>query len=193
MRRTAAARIGGAMARRAGGAAVARRRAHRDLRPDARGLHRNHRPAPRQPAPRAAPPLPGGGGPCLRPAGGRGARIHLARLVARPDIRLERLEGRGVARSRNSALAGVQSDIVLFADDDVRLLCENNAALREVQRPRSMAELRLRHDPRRGGSAAQALRAPHVGAAPLEHGEGRHARDRRAPHRARGRARGRLR
>ena len=50
----------------------------------------------------------------------------------RPDIRIERVEGRGVARSRNAALAHVDSDIVLFADDDVELLCENYAVLRRI-------------------------------------------------------------
>ena len=58
--------------------------------------------------------------------------LALARLATRPDIRIERLEGRGVARSRNSALARVDSDIVLFADDDVELLCDNYAGLRGI-------------------------------------------------------------
>ncbi len=55
-----------------------------------------------------------------------------ARLAQRPDIRVVPVEGRGVARSRNAALAGVDSDIVLFADDDVEFLCGNYARLREI-------------------------------------------------------------
>ena len=60
------------------------------------------------------------------------SELAQARLALRPDIRVERVEGCGVARSRNAALAGVESDIVLFADDDLELLCDNYAALREL-------------------------------------------------------------
>jgi hypothetical protein len=60
------------------------------------------------------------------------SELARARLAQRPDVRVERVEGRGVARSRNAALTGVESDIVLFADDDLELLCETYATLREL-------------------------------------------------------------
>lgn len=53
-----------------------------------------------------------------------------ARLVAaRPDIAVTALDSRGVARSRNAALAAVTTDWLLFADDDLTFHPEGIAAL----------------------------------------------------------------
>jgi hypothetical protein len=60
------------------------------------------------------------------------SEVARARLAQRPDVSVVPVEGCGVARSRNAALAGVESDILLFADDDVELLCENYARLRAI-------------------------------------------------------------
>lgn len=64
--------------------------------------------------------------------GDQASRRARSRLALRSDIRVETVEGQGVARSRNAALARVDSDIVLFADDDTELLCENYAELRRL-------------------------------------------------------------
>lgn len=53
-----------------------------------------------------------------------------ARLTAtRPDITVTALDSRGVAHSRNAALAAVASDWLLFADDDLTFHPEGIAAL----------------------------------------------------------------
>lgn len=44
---------------------------------------------------------------------------HLARLAARGDVTVARLEGRGLARSRNAGLERARGEVVLVADDDV--------------------------------------------------------------------------
>jgi hypothetical protein len=44
---------------------------------------------------------------------------HLAALAARPDVTVARLEGAGLARSRNAALERARGEVVLLADDDV--------------------------------------------------------------------------
>lgn len=48
---------------------------------------------------------------------------------ARPDISLTVLDGTGAANSRNAALAACETELLLFSDDDVRLLPEGLSAL----------------------------------------------------------------
>ncbi len=43
-------------------------------------------------------------------------------LPARPDVGIVTLEGTGAAASRNAAIAACETDLLLFSDDDVRLL-----------------------------------------------------------------------
>jgi hypothetical protein len=50
--------------------------------------------------------------------------------VNRPDLRITPLSGAGVARSRNAAIAGVEGDILLFADDDLAFCLRAYPALR---------------------------------------------------------------
>ena len=52
-----------------------------------------------------------------------------ARRLARADLAVTALEGRGVARSRNAALAAVKTEFLLFADDDLQFCPEAIAAL----------------------------------------------------------------
>jgi GT2 family glycosyltransferase len=52
----------------------------------------------------------------------QGAREIAPEMRARPDIRVIPLEGRGVARSRNAAIAHAQGRFLLFADDDITIL-----------------------------------------------------------------------
>lgn len=47
-----------------------------------------------------------------------------AEARARPDIRVIALEGRGVARSRNAAIAHAQGRFLLFADDDITIFTD---------------------------------------------------------------------
>ena len=77
-----------------------------DRRAHARSLHLHHRPAARQPAPREASPLPGVSYHVFVQQGDEASDLALGRLARRPDIRVRRVEGRGVARSRNAALGG---------------------------------------------------------------------------------------
>ncbi len=44
---------------------------------------------------------------------------HLDRLAARDDVRVARLAGTGLSRSRNAALDAARGEVVLIADDDV--------------------------------------------------------------------------
>ncbi len=47
-----------------------------------------------------------------------------ATSATRPDIEVTFLSGRGVAASRNAALASCETELLLFTDDDVRLMPE---------------------------------------------------------------------
>jgi hypothetical protein len=59
-------------------------------------------------------------------------RQFQAATVARGDLAIEPLAGRGVAASRNVALAAAPGDILLFADDDLGFLPDGHAALRRA-------------------------------------------------------------
>lgn len=82
--------------------------------------------------PDTLPPLPGVvwhlfiQGPADRVAA---ARPRLTAQGRRRDIRLSALESRGVARSRNAALAAVETELLLFADDDLTFHPAGIAAL----------------------------------------------------------------
>lgn len=45
--------------------------------------------------------------------------------LKRSDVRIYRLEGQGISRNRNNAIANCHSDIVLFADDDI-IYCDDS-------------------------------------------------------------------
>lgn len=53
-------------------------------------------------------------------------------MFARPDITLFAVQGAGAARNRNAAMTQAKGEILLFADDDLRLLTSHYAALRDA-------------------------------------------------------------
>lgn len=56
-------------------------------------------------------------------------RRHLRDLAARGDVTFVEMEGRGVARSRNAALATAPGEIAVLADDDLDFRVESYPAL----------------------------------------------------------------
>lgn len=56
----------------------------------------------------------------------------LAALAQRSDVTVTTLEGRGLSRNRNNALAHATGDVLVIADDDCRYTPEAVAAIREA-------------------------------------------------------------
>lgn len=83
-------------------------------------------------------------------------------LLSRTDVTVVTLEGRGLSRNRNNAIAHSAADICLLADDDNRYTAARISALREAWRDNPDADILTFQAETYDGAPLHAYPAPYI-------------------------------